>query len=101
MIMNPIRAYFRWHDSKYIARAQDPRKNQFDLQWLRVLRIVLLITTGIGWLVLVLILLSPSLFPRYALAVTVILCSYSVFSYTWVTEAFLFRRYIEDHRGNP
>jgi hypothetical protein len=97
--MNPIRAYFKWHDSKYIARTQDPRKNQFDLQWLIVLRPLLLVTTGIGWLFIVLMLLFPSLFPDYALALTVILFSYSVFSYSWVTEAFLFRRYIEDHRG--
>jgi hypothetical protein len=67
---------------------------------LAVLRVVLLITSallGIAQVVVValLILEHP---PDYSILIVAFLFGTSIFSYTWVTEALLFRRYIEDHK---
>lgn len=98
--MNPIRSYFEWHDANYLARAQDARKNQRDIHILQVLRVFLLITSallGVVHVVVValLILERP---PAYSIPMLAFLFTASVLSYTWVTEALLFRRYIEAHK---
>ncbi len=67
---------------------------------LRVLRVVLLITsTLLGAVhVVVVALLILQRPPTHSIAILVFLFAASIFSYTWVTEALLFRRYIEAHK---
>jgi hypothetical protein len=99
--MNPIRSYFEWHDAKYLARAANPRKNQSDVRLLRLMRVPLFLAT---LFILVLLLAavvletlrSDSALEDSILALGVMLPPFTLF-YAWVTEALLFRRYIDEH----
>lgn len=99
--MNPIKADFDWHDSRYLARALDDRKNRWDLRWLYWLRIALLVVTSIGWLGVSVLVWAEELvanLPRYLFPLVCVATLISMLFYTWIAEAYLFRRYISDHR---
>jgi hypothetical protein len=96
--MNPIRFYFEWHDAKHLARTADPRKNQFDIRFLRIPRVVLFITSILSGACLLGLLIAAHLASGYTVLAFVFIYLFSVLMYAWVTEALLFRRYIEDHR---
>lgn len=99
--MNPIRSYFEWHDAKYLARTVDARKNHFDIRWLLISRVVLFIASSLCGVCLVGSLLAMRLGSEgsgYAVLALMVLFGFCVLMYTWVTEALLFCRYIEEHR---
>jgi hypothetical protein len=100
--MNPIQSYFRWHDAKYLERAKDPKKNRADIRMFHTLRVVLLLAMFLIFTFLVaattLIVSGSVSLAEYWLAVLSVLLGYAAFSYTWITEALLFRRYIEEQR---
>ncbi len=100
--MNPIRSYFQWHDAKYLAHAENPDKNRAAIKMLGPLRVFLVLSTALAGSLLVaaiaLIVSNPGSLPEYWVPVLSVLFGYGVLSYTWVTEALLFRRYIEDHK---
>lgn len=101
--MNPVQSYFRWHDAKYLAYAENPRKLERSLRMLAATRLVLFLLSALLWMALVGVLavtiLHRDLFPEAslpaltAISVPVWLC------YVLVTEAFLFRRYIREHKN--
>ena len=99
--MNPIQSYFEWHDAKYLARANDPGKNQRDIRLFRVMRVALFLATA---LILVLLLTGvvlialrkDSLVEDSVFVLGVMLPPVALFE-VWVTEALLFRRYINEH----
>jgi len=100
--MNPIQSYFQWHDAKYLKHAESPDKNRPAIKMFRTLRVFTLVATALAGAFLValtaLIISKPGSLPEYWVPVLAVLFGYSALLYTWVTEALLFRRYIEDHR---
>jgi hypothetical protein len=102
----PIRSYFEWHDAKCLARARDPRKNQNDVRLLRVMRVplflgILFIFVLLSAAVVLAVMRSDSVFEHSILEdsipVLAVMLPLFLFFYAWVTEALLFRRYIDEH----
>ena len=100
--MNPIQSYFNWHDARYLKHAEDPQKNRSAIKMFRVLRVFLLLATALAGVFLgttvALSVLKPGILPDYGMLILSGLFGFGAIIYTWVTEALLFRRYIENHR---
>jgi len=98
--MNPIAAFFAWLDARRIARAQDAKKNQFDIAVLRFLRPTLLFATLLSWGILIWIVQSPSQhfppgFGLYVMTFSAFLAA----SYAWVASELVFCRYVQRNRA--
>lgn len=95
--MNPFNLFFRWHDTRYLARTKDPNKNRFDIRFLAFFRPVMLIALILSYVFFGITLFVPD---WMILKMTFLfLTSFCIVMYTWVTEALLFRQYIEEHRS--
>ncbi len=101
--MNPIQSYFDWHDARYLAHAADPRKNRTTIKSLRILRVALFLATVLTLLVLTaavgLKVFREDLLPEEGVLVPGVLLPQFALSYIWVTEALVFRRYIDSHNN--
>jgi hypothetical protein len=101
--MNPIQSYFRWHDAKYLAHNEDRQKNRAAIRLFRTLRVLLFLVTLVASALLVvataLAVSKPGFLPTYGVPLSAVAFCFSLLFYTWVTEALLFRQYVEDHRN--
>jgi membrane protease YdiL (CAAX protease family) len=98
--MNPVRSYFQWHDRMYLRHMEDPRKLRREIRMFSALRMVLFVLSAVLWMLLVaaiaLTLVQKSVLPETTILVLAVVSAPVILFYTWVTEALLFRQYIQE-----
>jgi membrane protease YdiL (CAAX protease family) len=99
--MNPVRSYFQWHDRKYLRYMEDPRKLRGAIRMFSAMRVVLFVLSAVLWTLLLaamaLTLIQKSVLPEATIPVLGVVFAPVIIFYTWVTEALLFRQYIQKH----
>ena len=99
--MKPIQSYFDWHDARVLARVGDSLRNQRDIRLLRTMRVPLFVSTALIFVLLLgaaaLTALSGGSLAEEAVLVFGVLFAPVTLFYTLVTEALLFRRYVDEH----
>jgi hypothetical protein len=103
--MNPVKSYFRSHDTKYLAHAENPGKLQGTIRILRVVRVVLFLLSAPLWAMLVagiaIMVVADDfrdIFPEVAIPGVGVIFALILLFDAWVTEALLFRQYIQKHQ---
>lgn len=99
-MINPISKYFDWHDSKYLSRALKPEKNQFDIKMFSILRVVSFLSFLGSYTALIFSFVWPAVIDIGSKIFLAFSVGFLMLFYTWVTEALLFRKYIETYRDN-
>ena len=98
-MIRSIRKYFDWYDKKYLARAEDRKKNESDIKWLSILRLILFIIC-ICMFIIVPVVIIWNLLHKNIITFLVIFGFMCALSYAWVSEGLLFRRYVEKQRSD-
>ena len=99
-MINPIKKYFEWHDSKYLRRTLRPEKNQLDIKVFSFFRIILFLSFFSGYVSLLISLVWTGFLSGSAKFFLVFSVTHLMLFYLWVTEGLLFRKYIEENRKN-
>lgn len=99
-MINPIKRYFEWHDSKYFASLLNSEKNRVDIEVFSFVRIISFLSYLAGCVILLISFVWSRFMARSSVFKMAGIVVFLSVVYLWVSEHVLIRIYIENNRNS-